>query len=53
METAKHRLTERHLRSGICRTKEEAEQRAIENDLDNGTFILAHIKHPIERIVNE
>lgn len=37
--TARARLAARHLAAGICATPEEADRRAVENDLPNGEEI--------------
>ena len=37
---ARRRLVERHLRTGVSRSREEAERRADENDLVNGREIV-------------
>ncbi|CAL3971295.1 unnamed protein product [Diplocarpon coronariae] len=38
-EVARRRLVERHVRSGVAGSREEAERRARENDLVNGTVV--------------
>ncbi|KAI9738448.1 MAG: hypothetical protein M1818_005345 [Claussenomyces sp. TS43310] len=42
LETARRRLVERHVSSGICKDVEEADRRARENDLVNGKEILSN-----------
>lgn len=39
-EVAKKRLIPRHVRAGIAANEEEAERRAVENDLVNGEEIV-------------
>ncbi|KAL1840958.1 hypothetical protein VTJ49DRAFT_7564 [Mycothermus thermophilus] len=42
--TARARLSARHLVAGIARTPEEADRRAVENDLPNGDEVLRLLK---------
>jgi pantothenate kinase len=49
-EVAVRRLVERHVRSGVAGSMEEAEGRARGNDWDNGTEILGNLVRVGERV---
>ena len=52
-EVAKRRLVERHVRTGVTATREEAEMRVRENDLVNGDEIVrCRVKELDEVIVS-
>lgn len=50
-ETARKRLVERHIRSGICNDANEADRRARENDLVNGKQIVSNRILAIDELV--
>jgi pantothenate kinase len=52
-ETARKRLIARHLKAGIAKDEEEAEKRALENDLVNGKEILEHRLEVQEIIISQ
>ncbi|KAH8693151.1 putative panthothenate kinase [Talaromyces proteolyticus] len=49
-ETARHRLIKRHVEAGIAKDAEEADKRARENDLVNGSEIVNH-RMPIQEVI--
>ncbi|KAK6579582.1 hypothetical protein PZA11_007818 [Diplocarpon coronariae] len=50
-EVARRRLVERHVRSGVAGSREEAERRARENDLVNGREIVEKRRKGISELV--
>ncbi|MCJ1388222.1 hypothetical protein MMC18_001067 [Xylographa bjoerkii] len=50
-ERARERLVERHVRTGVAGSKEEAERRAEENDLVNGRDIVAGRVEGVSEVV--
>lgn len=50
VEIARKRLVARHLAAGIAATAEEADRRAITNDLVNGEEILKY-RVPVDEVV--
>jgi pantothenate kinase len=51
-ETARKRLVKRHVEAGIAKDEEEANQRALQNDLVNGKEIVDFRLNVTEVIVN-
>lgn len=49
-DTARKRLVKRHLQAGIAQTEEEADKRAVENDLVNGEEIVNN-RLPVSEII--
>jgi pantothenate kinase len=50
-ETAKRRLVERHVRTGVTSNREEAAKRADENDLPNGEEIIRYRIKGVHEII--
>jgi pantothenate kinase len=55
LDVARDRLIARHLKSGICGTREQAAMRTDENDLVNAKDILTHrlLDLPLVRVINQ
>ncbi|KAL1978001.1 hypothetical protein VTN31DRAFT_860 [Thermomyces dupontii] len=49
-ETARKRLIKRHVQAGIAKDEEEANKRALENDLVNGRQIVDH-RLPVQEVI--
>lgn len=49
-ETARKRLIKRHVKAGIAKDEEEANKRALENDLVNGRQIVDH-RLPVQEVI--
>lgn len=49
-ETARKRLVHRHLEAGLAQNEEEADKRAVENDLVNGKEIVEN-RLPVQEII--
>lgn len=50
-EVARKRLVRRHVKAGIARDEEEADQRARENDLVNGREIVEN-RLPVQEVIS-